>query len=210
MKQTEKTYYQDLFEVVSILNSERAPRSALHSIVESLTRAMRAKACSMMLLTPDRTVLLHTIAYGLSDWYLRRGPIEIDKSISEALEGKPVAVFNAGEDERVMYREQAMKEGIASILSIPVKLRGKVIGVLRVYTAEPYRFTQDDISFAETVANLGAVALENLRAYDIIQKEYEDFRQDMLQWRAELGDEWVSEATVTPPKERGPDMPPGG
>ncbi len=210
MKKTEKTYYQDLHEVASILNSERAPKAVLRSIVESVARAMEAKACSLMLLTPDREILLHTVAYGLSSQYLRKGPIKADKSISEALEGKPVAVLNAGEDERVLYREQARKEGIASILSVPVRLRGKVIGVLRVYTTEPYRFTRDDISFAETVANLGAIALENLRAYDILQKEYEEFRQEMLQWRAELGDEWMLEEDVTPAKEGGPDIPPGG
>ncbi|MBI4186891.1 MAG: GAF domain-containing protein [Chloroflexi bacterium] len=210
MKKTEKNYYQSLYQVASIMNSERTAESLLHSIVESVAKAMGAKACSMMLLTPDRELLLHTVAYGLSDRYLRKGPIRADKSISDSLKGKPVAVLNATEDERVLYREQAREEGIASILSVPMKLRGEVIGVVRVYTAEPYRFTRDDINFAETVANLGAVALENLRAYDIIQKDYESFRREMLQWRAELGDEWTAEQPVVPAKERGPVIPPGG
>ncbi len=198
MKKNEKTYYQSLYEVAAILNSERTSEAVLHSIVESVAKATGAKACSLMLLTPDRKALLHTVANGLSDSYLRKGPVQADKSTSDALEGKAVAVLNATEDERVMYREQAKKEGIASILSVPVKLRGEMIGVLRVYTAKPYRFTKDDIYFAETVANLGAIALENLRAYDIIQKDYEAFRREMLEWRAALGYEWMMEEPVVP------------
>jgi len=121
-----------------------------------------------------------------------------------------VAVLDATTDERVLYREQAKKEGIASILSVPMKLRGEVIGVVRVYTAKPYRFTKDDINFVETIANLAAVALENLRAYDIIHKDYETFRREMLQWRAELGDEWMMGDLVKPAEEQAIKMPPGG
>lgn len=210
MKKTEKNYYQSLYEITSILNSERDPRALLYSIVESVAKATGAKACSLMLLTPDKDVLLHTIAYGLSDWYLRKGPVKVSKVISDVLGGKTVAVLDATTDERVLYREQAKQEGIASILSVPMRLRGQVIGVLRVYTAKPYRFTKDDIHFVETIANLGAIALENLRAYDIIQKDYDTFRQEMLQWRAELGAEWMMEEVVTPSKEEGLKIPPGG
>lgn len=106
-----------------------------------------------------------------------------------------------------MYREQAKKEGIASILSVPMRLRGEVIGVVRVYTAKPHRFTKDDIHFVETIANLSAVALENIRAFDIIQKDYETLRRELLQWRAELGDEWMIEEPVTPAEEKGPKIP---
>jgi len=210
MKKSEKDYYLRLYEVASILNSERNPRALINSIVESVAKATGAKACSLMLLTPEREVLLHTVAYGLSDWYLRKGPVTVGKVISDVLEGRPVAVLDATTDERVLYREQAKKEGIASILSVPMKLRGEVIGVVRVYTAKPYRFTKDDINFVETIANLAAVALENLRAYDIIHKDYETFRREMLQWRAELGDEWMMGDLVKPAEEQAIKIPPGG
>ncbi len=210
MKKTEKGYYQSLYDVASVLNSEREPRALLQAIVERVAKATGAKACSLMLLTPDREVLLHTAAYGLSDWYLRKGPVKVGKILSDALEGKPVAVLDASKDERVLYRDQAKKEGIVSILSIPMRLKGEVIGLMRVYTDKPYRFSKDDIYFVETVANLGAIALENVRAHDIIQKDYEAFRREMLQWRAELGDEWLTEAVVTPAEEEGLRIPPGG
>ena len=210
MRKSEKDYYQSLYDVVLTLNSEREPRALLRSLVETVAKATGTKACSLMLLTLDREVLLHTVAYGLSDWYLRKGPVRTGKVISEVLKGKTVVVLDANTDERVLYREQAKKEGITSILSIPMKLRGEIIGVVRVYTSKSYRFTNNDIHFVETVANFGAVALESLRAYDVIQKDYEKFRREMLQWRAELGDEWTMEAVVTPSKEHGLGIPPRG
>lgn len=201
MEARKESYYQSLYELAATLNSARAPEFILQSVAEGVTKAMGAKGCSLMLLSPDRKILLHTVAYGLSDWYVRKGPVSADKSISEALEGKAVAILDATQDDRVQYREQAKKEGIASILSVPMMLREEVIGVIRVYTAEPYYFTMDDIYFIGAVANLGAIALENARLYEAIQKDYETFRRDMLEWRAALGHEWTVGETVVPSEE---------
>ncbi len=198
MERNKEVYYTSLYELAATLNSARSPESILQSIAEGVAKTMEAKGCSLMLLSPDRKVLLHTAAYGLSDWYVRKGPVSADRSISEALEGKPVAVFEATKDERIQYREQAKKEGISSILSVPMMLREETIGVIRVYTAEPCHFSMDDMYFVGAVANLGAIALENARLYEAVQKDYEAFRQDMLEWRSALGREWKVGESVTP------------
>ena len=210
MKQSEKTYHQSLYELAATLNSARSPGDIVHSIVEGAAKAMGAKGCSLMLLTPDKKVLLHTAAYGLSDWFVRKGPVSADKSMSETLKGKPVAVLDVTVDDRIEYRKQVKQEGIASILSVPVELREKVVGVVRVYTSEPRHFTDVDIIFASAAANFGAIALENARFYETLQKDYDTFRQEMLQWRAMLGYEWTIEESVIPAKEQGPVIPPGG
>ena len=191
MEPRTEAYYQRLYELAAALNSSRAPEAVLQSMVEGVARAIGAKACSVMLLSPDRKELLHTVAYGLSDWYVRKGPLSADKSISEALEGKPVAVFDVTKDDRIQYREEARKEGIASMLSVPMLLREEIIGVIRVYTAEPYDFTLDDMYFVGAVANLGAIALGNAKLHQAVQKVYETFGQDILEWRAALGHEWM-------------------
>jgi len=181
MEKTVEIYYQSLYEAAAALNSARAAAEILQSIVEKVAKAVGAKGCSLMLLSPDKRVLLHTAACGLSDWYIRKGPVSADKSLSDALEGKVVAVLHAPEDERIQYREQAKKEGIASILSVPMMLREEIIGVIRVYTAEPRPFTTEDIYFVGAVANLGAIALENAKLYETLKKDYESFRRDMLE-----------------------------
>jgi len=209
VEKTEHHYYESLYEVAAAVNSTRAPEAVLNYIVGNVTKTLGVKGCSLMLLTPDRKLLLHTTAYGLSDWYIRKGPVSADRSISEALEGRAVAVVNVREDERIQYREQAKKEGIVSILSAPMMLREEIIGVIRVYTAEPYNFTIDDMYFVGAVANLGAIALENIRLYESVQKDYEAFRAEMLEWRAAFGHEWMIGESVVPTEEEGPAVPPG-
>jgi len=173
MKEDERNFYQSLYKVATVVNSARTPENVLQAIVETVAKAVGAKGCSLMLLTPDRKLLIHAADYGLSDWYVRKGPVSADKSISEALEGKPVAVLDVTRDERIQYQEQAKREGIASMLSVPMTLREEIIGVIRVYTAEPRHFTTDDMYFVGAVANLGAIALENARLYDSLKRDYD-------------------------------------
>jgi signal transduction histidine kinase len=156
-------YYRSLYEIATAVNSVRIPEGVLDSMAKTVTEALEAKGCSIMLLSADRKALLRTAAYGLSDQYLRKGPLSADKSVSQALEGKPVAVLNAAEDERVQYREQAKQEGIASMLSAPILFKGDVVGVIRVYTAREHYFTRSQIHFVREVANLGAIALERAK-----------------------------------------------
>jgi signal transduction histidine kinase len=156
-------YYRSLYEIAAAVNSVRIPEGVLDSMAKTVSEALEAKGFSIMLLSADRKALLHTAAYGLSDGYVRKGQVSADKSIAEALEGKPVAILNAAEDERVQYREQAKQEGIASMLSAPMLFKGDVVGVVRVYTAKQHYFTRSEIYFVREVANLGAIALERAK-----------------------------------------------
>ena len=205
MEERELRYYHSLYEIAAVINSahtlEGVLRIMIESVAKSMVTALEVKGCSLMLLTPDKKQLLHTAAYGLSDWYIRKGPISVDKSITKALEGRPVAVFNATEDDRIQYRKQAKEEGISSILSVPVILKDEIVGVIRVYTAEPYNFTDADTYFVGAVANLGAIALENARLYDSVKKDYESLRLDLAEWRAALGYEWIAGESVVPVQE---------
>ncbi len=213
MEKVEKAYFQSLYQLAATLNSARSSEEILHSIVENVATAMDAKGCSLLLLTPDKKQLFRIVAYGLSDWYARIGPALADKSMSESLEGKVVAVLDAATDERVQFRKQVATEGIASILSVPMKLRDEVIGVMRVYSYEPRQFTEEDASFATAPANFGAIALESAKFYQTLEKSYDDFRRELLQRNSYLGYEWIAEGSiVTPPKEdvEFPYAPPGG
>jgi len=194
-KKVKRGYYASLYEVAAVLNSTRNPESVLSSIVKKVAHALEAKGCSILLLSPDKKRLLHTVAYGLSDDYVRKGYILVDRSIAETLECGPVAISDAAGDERVQYPEWKKTEGIVSILSVPMVLRDDAIGVIRVYTAEERHFTRDDIYFVSAVANLGALALENARLYDSIHKDYHTVMEELLEWRAAFGDEWIGEGS---------------
>ncbi len=173
MQEKERSYFKGLYQAATAVNSSLSTEEVLRAVAENVASTMSAKGCSLMLLTPDSRFLFHTASYGLSDGYVRKGPLSADKSISEALGGKTVAVLDAATDKRVQYREEAAKEGIASILSIPMMHRERVIGVIRVYTADPHEFTQAEVDFVSAVANLGAIALENAKLYESLRRDYD-------------------------------------
>src|ERR1035437_2072568 len=112
---TANTYYQGLYEIAAAINSTLDRDTVMQTFAQKVTMTLRAKGCSVLLLSPDKKELLHTATYALSDSYIREGSLSSDKSICETIEGKVVAVLNAPEDDRVQYRDEKMKEGIVSI-----------------------------------------------------------------------------------------------
>jgi len=164
--------YKILYDIAQKLNSNLAPQEVLRTIVESIRDAADAKGCSLMLLTPDGQELIHSVACGLSDWYVRKGPVKVDAAIAQALDAKPVAILDATTDPRVQYKVQAKKEGVASLLSLPLTRRGQVIGIVRIYTSVPHRFSKHEIDFFGALANLGAVALERA---ELLEEEKKHF-----------------------------------
>ena len=172
-------YSETLFEVAKQVSSSLSADEVLKAIVESTAHAVNAKGCSLLLLSPDKTQLMHSATYGLSDWFLKKGSISADKSLSQALEGKPVQAFNAPEDKNVQYRWHIKKEGIASILAVPVILDNEVIGMMRLYTSEPRRFSGAEVSFIEGVASLGTLALQKARLHEAVSKDLQQCNIDL-------------------------------
>lgn len=164
--------YKVLYDIAQKLNSKLAPQEVLRTIVEGIRDAADAKGCSLMLLTPDGQQLIHSVACGLSDWYVRKGPVRVDAAIAQALDGKLVAVRDATTDPRIQYKDQAKKEGVVSMLSLPLTRRGQVIGIVRIYTSETRRFSVKETDFFSVLANLGAVALERA---ELLEEEKRQF-----------------------------------
>ena len=180
-------YEQVFFEAVKRISSSLSTDEVLKAIVESTARAVNVKGSSLLLLSTDKKQLVHSATYGLSDWYVKKGSLLADRSLSQVLEGKPVQILNAAEDENVQYRWQKKKEGIASILAVPVILDNDVIGMMRIYTSEPRQFSKAEIGFVESVASLGALALQKAWLHDAISKSLQQCTIDLSKLENEKG-----------------------
>ena len=155
----QRAYYRTLRRLAALVNSDRALREVIMAVVRGIAKAMTASA-SLILLDSSGKKLVHTYSWGLPDYYVRKGLLDADKSLTEVITKQPVAISDAGRDSRIQYPELAAKAGIASILGVPLMVAGTVAGSLRVYAKERTDFTNQDISFATTMANLTAVALQ--------------------------------------------------
>ncbi len=78
-----------------------------------------------------------------------------------------------GDDPRIQYSEAAKKEGISSILSVPIITRGSVIGAMRIYTSIPWDFTLEDVNFVQAMAQMTGMAIEMARHYKGLKESIE-------------------------------------
>jgi signal transduction protein with GAF and PtsI domain len=156
--------YQTLIRITKAISVIRDPEEIVLITVEGVTHALKVKGCALFLFSPKSEELKLAGTYGLSPEYLNKGPISALRSIGTALEdGEPVAIFDVADDPRIQYPEAAIKEGIASILSVPIVIGTKVMGCMRVYTAQPWEFTLIDVNFVQAVAQVVGMALEMCR-----------------------------------------------
>ena len=175
MKEIKKDYFTALYEVVRVVNASLRPSRVLKEIVSCVAETMNVKASSLRLLDARKTSLSMGAFHGLSDGYIRKGPVLVGESglDRKALEGKTIWLQNAQTDENFQYNEKAVSEGIKSLLVVPLLVEKTAIGVLRVYSEEERTFEDDEIKFLEAVANLSAIALENARLHQALRQDYD-------------------------------------
>ena len=172
---THEDYYTALHQAAVTISSSLELEEVLQSVVRSITWAMQVKACVLRLLDPRTGQLQLSAVHGLSSDYLAKGPVEVKFSPidSQVLSGTPVVIDDVCVDTRFQYKEAAKREGIVSVLCVPLEVRGNAIGVMRVYTSEPRTFHQDDIQFLSVLASLAALAIENANLYDSLKRSYD-------------------------------------
>ena len=155
--------YETLLKVAKVIGHSHDPEEVALMTVESIKTALGAKGCSLFLINRKTNELELVTSFGLSDEYLSKGPVSALQSIAQSLEEGPVAIVDVMDDPRIQYPEEARKEGIASILSVPVMSTGNVVGAMRVYTAEPWEFTLEDVNFVQALAQIAGMAINMAR-----------------------------------------------
>jgi GAF domain-containing protein len=159
----EQLNYEMFLKVANTISHSKEPEEVALMTVEGIKTALDIKGCALFLLNQATDELKVAASYGLSDEYLNKGPLSALHSIAQSLEDGPVAISNVAEDPRLQYPAEAQKEGIASILSVPIQVNQKTMGALRVYTSEPWEFTLSDVNFVYALAQIAGMAIRLAR-----------------------------------------------
>jgi signal transduction histidine kinase len=105
-------------------------------------------------------------------------------SVAESLLGvvlrrkKPLQVQNVQISAGYQNVEVARREGLVSLLSVPLLFQGQAIGTLSVYTAQPYSFSNEETRILSALAELSAIAIEKARLYERLVDAEESLRQN--------------------------------
>ena len=155
--------YETMLKVAKAISHSKDPEEIALMTVESIKSALNVKGCSLFLFNRKTNELELATSFGLSDEYINKGPVSALRSIAQSLEEGPVAIFDVMDDPRIQYPKEAHKEGISSILSVPIVVGGRLMGAIRVYTAEPAECTIEDVNFVQALAQIAGGAVNMAR-----------------------------------------------
>ena len=155
-----------LYQMVKEMGLCQELQAMMDSATRNAATIMGVKACSIKLLDEQRQRLRFSSTYGLSEDYVSRGSIDLAKSpINRSIiEGSYYAIGKIDQKDYFQYPEDIRKEGIASMLCLPLRVEKMVLGVLCVYSDVTHDFDDEDIDFFLLMADLTALAIEKLRS----------------------------------------------
>ncbi|MCK4809801.1 MAG: ANTAR domain-containing protein [Candidatus Omnitrophica bacterium] len=173
-----KNYLNTLSEISKAITSELYLEDVLKLIVTLTANVMKAKICALWLLDEKTKQLKIRATQSMSSEYLKERSIKLGEGIVGlvAKEKKPLVIPDVLKDSKYKEKKLAQKEGLISMLSVPMMVKRKVIGVVNCYTTIAYKFTKSDMDLLSVIANQAAVAIENTELMvktRIIQEELE-------------------------------------
>jgi GAF domain-containing protein len=168
----------DIFKVVTraIAESDNLEIMANH-LTQLLVGALEIKGCTIFALNPETQELEVLASFGLSIRYLNKGPLLTGKSIGATLKGEPIVIQDVNKTDRLQYPDDAKKEGIGAIVSLPIKFYDQVIGAIRLYHHDEWDISERDLDSLMLLAeNIGLAMTYTrlLEALKIIRSTVDD------------------------------------
>ncbi len=152
-------------KISQALTSDLYLEDILRLIVTVTAEVMNSKICSLMLLDPEKNELVVRATQSISPLYNTKPNIKVGIGIAGlvAKDNSPIIVNDVRKDPRYLNREIAKQENLCSLLSVPLRVKDKVIGVFNLYTSKLHKFSDAEVKILTTVANQAAIAIEHAR-----------------------------------------------
>ncbi|MCP4245785.1 MAG: SpoIIE family protein phosphatase [bacterium] len=156
-----------VYNLAGMLSGTQDLEAILKVTPGRVAEVMGVKSCGIRLLDEATGELVVKAVHNLSDEYLNKGPVVLGENpIDEAaFAGQTIYIADAATDPRTRYPEQARREGIVSGLCVALTYRGRAVGVIRVYSSQPHRFSPFEVSLLRAVASQVAAAIVNARLF---------------------------------------------
>jgi len=171
-----KAYIDTLSKISKAITSDLYLGDVLKLVVTLTANVMKAKICALWLLDEKTQRLKIRATQAMSEEYLKERTLKVGEGIVGlvAKEKKPMIIEDVLKNPKYKEKELAKKEKLISMLSVPMMVKKRVVGVINCYTTVPYKFKKSDVDLLSAVASQAAVAIENtelLVRTKIVQEE---------------------------------------
>lgn len=167
-----------LSKISKAIASELYLEDILRLIVAVTAQTMSSNICSLMLIDEKTNGLVIRATQSVSEEYNKKPPLKVGEGIAGrvAKENTPIVIKDVTKEKEYKYGDIAKKEGLCSLLCVPLTVKGRVIGALNCYTPSPHNFSDTEINILTSIADQAAVAIENTELMvksRVIQEELE-------------------------------------
>ncbi|TKB24181.1 GAF domain-containing protein [Desulfopila sp. IMCC35006] len=166
----ETDYFQSFCKISKAFGTAATREELLSLIVDSAVASMEGKAACLFLADDREDIFVAKAQVGLSDNYLHANPMQAHKIVAALDKDGYLAFSDATSDPRLVNHEAKKAEGIASLLTVPVRIKNRNIGVLSLYTAERREFQPKEIDYLCALADQAGIAIENNRLHRRMHK----------------------------------------
>ncbi len=172
--------FESLVSVSQTINSAVSLDDALRAITREACVLMKSKMSSLLLLDETGQWLDLRASFGAGRDYVGKPRLSAEESFVGVVlrRKKALQVENVQTSSRYQNVAVARREGLTSLLSVPLLFSGQAIGVLNVYTGESYTFSNEEVRILTALAELSALAIEKTRLYERIVDVEEQLRQN--------------------------------
>ncbi|MEW6376715.1 MAG: GAF domain-containing protein [Thermodesulfobacteriota bacterium] len=152
-----------LLEISKAIASGLYLEDVLRLIVTVTANVMDSKICSLWILDEKDQRLKLKATQSISEEYLKERSLAMGEGVvgHVALHNQPIAILDVLQEPLYKEKELAKKEGLVSMLSVPMCIKDRVIGVINCYTSYPHPFSKSEEEMLTAVANQAAICIEN-------------------------------------------------
>jgi signal transduction histidine kinase len=156
--------------------------TALSSALDKILEIMKVNTGGILLLDEEKQELCYRVHHGLSQEYVRGVCCHQGEGIAGRVwqMGEPILVEDMSTDPRAAHPVLIDAEGIRALVSVPLRSKDKVLGVLNITSHEARKFSTEDMRLLAGLASQIATAIENANLHQEVQRK-EAIRGELLQ-----------------------------
>jgi GAF domain-containing protein len=170
-------------DLASDINSSLDVKKILHNLTVDICEALGMKGVIIRLLNKETGNLQRVASHGLSDEFLNKGPVSAERSVAQAMKGETIVIADVQTDKRIQYRDEVIREGIVSMLVVPIKVKDDVIGIMRLCSDVKRDYPEDIIVLVNALAQTGGLAIQNASLYLALQDDMKELKDDIWSHR---------------------------
>nr|BAL44383.1 sensor kinase [uncultured bacterium]BAL56581.1 hypothetical conserved protein [uncultured Chloroflexota bacterium] len=174
IEQFEDRYYnlEELAHIGQVINSSLDTQTVLQTVMDTIIRLTGAERGFLMLREPDGEMSIQ-IARNWEQNSLDPSEFAISRTVIQRVleSGEAILTTNAQEDPRFGSQHSIIIYNLRSILCVPLKIKGQMIGV--IYTDNRTHigiFTEMHRELLSNFANQAAIAIENARLFSSLRQ----------------------------------------